>query len=150
MPAFISLTKLAMIKGIIHSIITSPVTNTGARIEGFLYSRMLFARVRIIAKPSFPRKLFLPTGPSPRAGERVARKDTKPSGQAKRNWSRTGRAGTCVLLGIELILKQTVSFVKDFCHIHLGKNSHFVQRVFGQIEKPPHCHLAKGPAAVLY
>ena len=47
-PACISLTRLAITKGIAHSRMTSTVTNSGVRIEAFLYSRMLRAKTFII------------------------------------------------------------------------------------------------------
>ena len=47
-PALISLTSRAITKGIMHSRITSPVTKTGARIEGLLNSLILFISTLII------------------------------------------------------------------------------------------------------
>ena len=60
-PACISLTRLAITNGMMHSRTTSPTTRIGVRIAGFLNSRMLLLSVLIIPEnSSYPNSWSLP------------------------------------------------------------------------------------------
>ena len=52
-PALIWFTRFAVTNGMMHSITTSPETNSGASSEGFLYSRMLLAKTLSIKRYPF-------------------------------------------------------------------------------------------------